>query len=139
MIALTLAIVALSAAAFARTQALKQVEPPIAGIEVDAAVVPGCDCPRETARLSFTLARAQPVDAAVVDEEGQAVRTLLDGVLQGSGRVTLMWDGAGEDGESVPAGDYRLRVELAVPERTIVIPSDIRVEPEGGPDRGRPG
>lgn len=128
MTALTLLIVLLSAAAFARTQMLKQEEPPIAGIDFDGGLAPGCDCPRETAILSFTLEGAQPLTATVLDEDEQPVATLLDGALRASGRVKLEWDGTSDRGAPVPAGDYRLRVDLAVPDRTIVVPTDVRVE-----------
>lgn len=139
--AVTLAVVLFSTAAFVRTQALKQEEAPIAGIRFDGAVTPGCDCPRQRATLSFTLARAQPVTAAVVDEEGRPVRTLLDGALRASGRENLTWDGTDDTGEVVPDGDYRLRVDLVVPDRTITIPADVRVEAKAGsaPRPGRGG
>jgi hypothetical protein len=131
----TLAVVVFSTAAFVRTQALKQEEAPIAGIRFDGRVSPGCDCPREQAELSFTLDRAQPIGATIVDEDGDPVRTLLDGALRASGRETLRWDGADQAGEAVPDGDYRLRVDLAVPDRSITIPADVRVE--GGSDSAR--
>lgn len=128
LVALTLAIVLLSAAAFAWTQIQKQEEAPIAGIRFDGRVAPGCDCARETAELSFTLSRAQPITATIVDEEERPVRTLLDGALRGSGRETLTWDGRDDLGGVVEDGDYRLQVDLAVPDRAITIPSDVRVE-----------
>jgi hypothetical protein len=128
----TLAVVAFSTVAFVRTQALKQEEAPIAGIRFDGRVTPGCDCPRDRAELSFTLERAQPITATIVDQDGGAVRTLLDGALRAGGRATLVWDGTDETGDVVPEGDYRLRVDLAVPDRAITIPADVRVEPETG-------
>lgn len=130
--ALTLVIVLLSTGAFAWTQIRKQEEAPIAGIRFDGRVAPGCECPRETATLSFTLDRAQPLTATMVDEEARPVRTLLDGALRGSGRETLAWDGRDDDGRVVPDGDYRLQVDLAVPDRTITIPSDVEVEARAG-------
>ena len=135
----TLAIVLFSTAAFVRTQMLKQDEAPIAGIRFQGGLTPGCDCPREAAKLSFTLERAQPLTATVVDEDEEPVRTLLDGALRAGGRETLTWDGTDDDGEVVPDGDYRLRVDLATPDRTITIPADVRVESEraaaGSPSR----
>jgi hypothetical protein len=128
MTVVTLAIVVFSTAAFVWTQVLKQEEAPIAGIRFDGAVAPGCDCPREEASLSFTLDRAQPITATMVDEDGEPVRTLLDGALRGSGRETLTWDGRDDAGRVVPDGDYRLRVDLVTPDRTITIPADVRVE-----------
>ena len=128
---LTLAIVVLATAAFVRAQALKQEDPPISGIEIARTLEQGCECPRETARMAFSLRRAQPITAAVVDEDEEPVRTLLDSELRASGRVKLAWDGTDEAGERVPEGEYRLRIDLAVPDRSIVIPDDVRVERSG--------
>ena len=131
MTVVTLAIVVLCAAAFAWTQMLKQEEVPVTGIDIDRGVAPGCDCPREEARLSFVLQRAQPVTATVVDDSEAPVRTLLAGALRGSGRQTLTWNGAGDDGRVVPDGDYRLRLDLAEPDRVILLPDRITVEASG--------
>lgn len=125
--ALTLGIAVLAIAAFAYTQARKQEGSPIAGIRFDSQVVPGCDCPREEAALSLVLERAQPIDATVVDESEEPVRTLVDGEPRESGRLTLRWDGTDDAGRPLPEGDYRLRVDLAAPDRTIVIPADVRL------------
>lgn len=136
MTALTLAIVLLSAVAFVRTQMLKQEEVPITGIEFDKTISAGCGCPREQGKLSFVLQRAQPVSATVVDEDDESVRTLLDGALRASGRETLAWDGTDDAGRIVPDGDYRLRVELAAPDRTITIPTEVKVEAASGEASG---
>lgn len=128
LIAITLAIVAFAIAAFAYAQVRKQEEPPIGGIRFDSRLMPTCDCPADTAPLSFTLSESQPLDATVVDEEGNTVRTLLSGEPQESGRLTLQWDGTDARGAPVPAGNYRLRLDLTEPPRTIVIPTDVRVE-----------
>ncbi len=130
--ALTLVIVLLSTAAFAWTQAQKQEEVPITGIRLDRELRPGCECPRQAAELSFGLHRAQPVTATIVSGDGEPVRTLLDGALRESGRQTLSWEGTADDGDVVPDGEYQLRVELAVPDRTILIPNEIRVRAPGG-------
>lgn len=135
MTALTLAIVLLSVVAFVRTQMLKQEEVPITGIEFDRTVSAGCGCPREQAKLSFVLQRAQPVSATVVDDDGEPVRTLLDGALRASGRETLAWDGRDDAGRIVAEGDYRLRVELATPDRTIVIPTEVKLKTASGAAR----
>lgn len=128
MTVVTLLIVLLSAAAFAWTQALKQEDPAVGGIEVDRTLRPGCDCPREVAKLSFVIDRAQPISATIVDQDGAPVRTLLDGALRESGRETLSWDGSRDDGRPAPPGEYRLELVLAVPDRTVEIPSDVELE-----------
>gem|GEM_PF-6681809 len=128
MTALTLVIVLLSASAFVWTQMLKQEDAPVGGIEIDRELRPGCECSREVAKLSFVLERAQPVTATVVDEDGAPVRVLLDGALRAGGRETLTWDGTDAAGRPAPDGDYRLELDLATPDRTIEIPSDVALE-----------
>lgn len=136
---MTLALVALSAVAFVRTQMLKDEEVPIAGIDFDKRVSPGCACPERKARLSFVLRRAQPLTAVIVDEDERPVRTLLDGALRGSGRETIAWDGTDDGGRAVPDGEYRLKLGLAAPDRTVVIPTAVKVKAaeQAGP-RERP-
>lgn len=121
--ALTVAIVLLAGAAFVRAQMLKQVDPPIRDIEIGRRVVLG----EEPARLSFDLRRAQPVTAAIVDGDDATVRELLDGALRGSGNVRLEWDGTDSAGQVVPEGGYRLRVDLAAPDRSITLPDEVQV------------
>jgi hypothetical protein len=128
MTIVTLLIVVLSAAAFAWTQALKQEEPPVGGIEFDRVLRPGCDCPQEESKLSFVLDRAQPVTATMVDENGAPVKTLLEGVARESGRETLTWNGTDDEGRLAAPGEYRLELDLATPDRTIEIPSDVELE-----------
>lgn len=128
LIALTMAVVAFAVGAFAYAQVRKQEESPVAGIRVGGVVMPGCDCPRETIELSFTLSETQELAASVVDRRGELVRTLLDGEVRERGRVTLGWDATGDSGRAVRTGDYRLRLDLTEPPRTVVIPTEIRVE-----------
>lgn len=125
--AVTLGLVALSAVAFVRTQMLKQEEVPVAGIDFDKTVSPGCGCPDRKATLSFVIRRAQPLTATMVTEEDEPVRTLLDAALRASGRETIAWDGRDDAGRIVPEGEYRLELDLAVPDRTVVIPTTVNV------------
>lgn len=62
-------------------------------------------------KTSFRYAAARPQRAriAVYNASGALVRTLVDGVLSGSG--SLAWDGATATGMRAPAGIYFLRVE----------------------------
>jgi hypothetical protein len=128
MTVVTLVIVALSAVAFVRTQALKQEEPPIGGIDVGGRVVPGCDCPLEAAQLSFRLRRSQPIEAVVVDDEERPVRTLLRSTPRTGETVRLDWDGTDDAGRPAAPGEYRLLIDLATPDRDVVLPEEITVE-----------
>ena len=127
--AATLVLVFLALVAFARTQALKQVDPPIEGLRAGAKIMPGCDCPRDDAELAFRLVDAQAVDAVVVDEENVPVRTLATGAPTPSGEVTLEWDGTDDAGRIVPGGRYRLRLDLRETDRSITVPDEVVVRP----------
>ena len=98
---------------------------PYAGILPSGAVdVPGPALPRELAlsmpapnplrgatTLRLALPRAAAVAAAVYDQQGRVVRTLLAGT-QPAGEHTLRWDGHDEAGRAVPSGMYFVRCEV---------------------------
>jgi len=126
--ALTLVLVVATAAAFVWTQVLKAQRPAVRPLGFDELVMPGCDCDRATATLPIRLGRAQAVDAAIVDADERPVRTLARDQLRGSGATSFLWSGRDDAGAVVPDGEYRLRLELSEPERSIVIPRPIRVE-----------
>ena len=58
----------------------------------------------------IALARASETRVAVFDLDGRLVRTLLPSSVAGAGRRTLVWDGIGDDGRTVPAGVYWVRM-----------------------------
>ena len=128
-IALTLALVVGAVAAFAQTQALKAERPPARPLDFDQKLTPGCDCDEAAATLMVGLRDGQRLDAAIVDEDERSVRTLATNELRGGGPVRFVWTGRDDSGEPVPAGDYRLRLALTEPERSITLPKPIAVEP----------
>ena len=125
----TLVIVVLALVAFARTQALKQIDPPIEALRVEAKLTPGCGCPDASSELSFRLVESQTIDAVIVDAAGTPVRTLAAGERTASGEVMLEWDAKDERGEVVPGGRYRLRVDLHETGRSITVPEEVVVRP----------
>jgi hypothetical protein len=125
--ALTLALLVGSVAAFAYAETLKLDRGPLGRGRVQRVVSPGCDCPRETTRIRFTLHRAERLDVDVVNEDGEVVATLLADELRPKGRVVLTWDGRGEGGEAAPEGDYRIRIRLVDEDRTITLPRRVTV------------
>jgi hypothetical protein len=127
-IALVLALLAGTAAAFAVTERLKLVRSPIAAPRIDKTFSPVCDCPQERALVSFRLRRADDVDLAIVDGDGDVVRTLFTGRGFPVGTVAETWDGRDDAGRIVPEGSYRPRVHLERERRTIVLPNPIRVD-----------
>jgi hypothetical protein len=92
-------------------------------------------------RICFQLPRDDVVSVAMVDEDERIVRELqaptpLDGDPPGDeGRPEsetvhcFDWDGASDDGVPVPAGRYRLRVELHEADRVGVSGERIEIEP----------
>jgi hypothetical protein len=133
--ALTLALLVGSVAAFTYAETLKLDRGPLARGRVQHVVSPGCDCPRETARIGFTLHRAERLDVEVVNGDGEVVRTLLADELRPKGRVVLTWDGRdgrSEGGEAAPEGDYRIRVRVVDEDRTITLPGHVTVTAPAG-------
>ncbi len=137
-IVLTLALVVGAVAAFAQTQALKAERPPARALDFDQRLAPGCGCDEASATLTVNLREGQRIDAAIVDEDERPVRTLAANALLGGGPVRFVWTGRGDDGEPVAPGEYRLRLALTEPERSITLPKPITVEPAGaGSERDR--
>jgi hypothetical protein len=90
-------------------------------------------------RICFQLPRDDTVEAAIVDDAERPVFVLARGFLQGDppgdeGRPTKEtahcydWDGRGDDGVPVAAGEYRLRVSLAEADRVAVSGERLTVE-----------
>ena len=127
-IALVVALLVGTAAAFAVTERLKLVRSPIAAPDIDRVFSPVCDCDRDEASIAFRLREGDRVDLAIVDEDGDVVRTLFESRSQPTGRLEASWDGRDDDGEVVPEGAYRPRVHLARQRRTIVLPNPIQVD-----------
>jgi len=46
----------------------------------------------------------------VHDARGRRVRTVLDGMVTDEAALSLVWDGADDDGASVPSGVYHFRL-----------------------------
>jgi FlgD Ig-like domain len=128
MTLLALALVGGSVAAFTYTEALKLETKPVGRASFDRWLSPVCDCPRETARLTFRLREPKRLDVTVADADGKRVRVLESGAFHPKGRVRLSWDGRDDAGQVVPDGAYRVRVRLLDERRAIAIPVDVNVD-----------
>jgi hypothetical protein len=125
---LVVALLAATAAAFALTQGLKLQKSPISGTEVPRRVFsPVCDCPTDTAPISFRLREADRVDVEILDGD-RVVRTIVDGRSYPAGRVTVEWDGRDDAGEVLSEGSYDPRVRLREAHQTITLPNPIRID-----------
>jgi len=128
-VALVAALLVATAAAFAYTERLKLTPSPILGTVVPTKVFsPTCECPTDTAQITFRLRRRDRVTATMVDEKGDVVRTLVTEQPESRGPVSLYWDGRDDLGQVVRDGSYRPRVKLSLNRRTIVLPNPIRVD-----------
>lgn len=125
---LVVALLAATAAAFVLTQGLKSQPSPIRGTQVDDVFSPVCACETETAAISFRLRESDRIDAAIVDERGEIVRTLERGARYEAGPVALRWDGRDDAGRVLPEGSYKPRIRLREEHSTIVLPSPIEID-----------
>lgn len=128
---LLVALIALAAVAFLRTEQLKLTKSPIARPEIKQWFSPTCagspDC-RTAARLRFTLRSPETVTLEIRDADGHTVRTLERDARHPKGLVKAAWDGRDDAGDVAPDGRYELAVHLKSGDRTITIPSPIIVD-----------
>jgi FlgD Ig-like domain len=123
-----LALLVATTTAFALTEALKLDRTPTPRARFDVLFSPVCMCRADTARLPVRFRRADTIDAVVVADGGQRVRTLARGRRQPSGRFVFLWDGRDDAGRIVRDGSYRLRLSFGKDDRTIELPNEIRVD-----------
>ena len=76
--------------------------------------------------LTFLLRSPQKISLTIVDSGGNTVRHLVTNRSYPKGRVTVFWDGAGDNGRRLPDGAYRLAIHL--PSRTITVPTNILID-----------
>ena len=128
MTVLVLALLAATTTAFALTEALKLERSPVTRPRFKSVFSPTCACRRATARLVVKLKKADTIDAVMVDEDGNEVRTLVSDEGRTRGRTVFRWDGRDDQGAVVPDGIYRLRLHFAKGDWTILIPNTVRVD-----------
>ncbi|HYY75880.1 MAG TPA: FlgD immunoglobulin-like domain containing protein [Gaiellaceae bacterium] len=80
-------------------------------------ITPNGDGNADRARISFTLSKRANV-RVTVRASGTAVRTLLDGERPG-GRVTVVWDGADDEGAPLPDRRYWVRIEASAGDERV--------------------
>jgi hypothetical protein len=114
-----------TAAAFAVTQGLKSQRSPIFDTRVDKLVSPDAGT---SATIAFRVRETDRMTVAVVDGDGEAVRTLLHRRRVGPGRFEFPWDGRDDSGRALPEGDYRPRIRLADERNTITLPNRIELD-----------
>jgi len=133
LIAVSLALLIGSAAAFTRTEKLKLTPAPVAKPKFQRHLYPNCACPEAKVRLSLLFRRPERVDVSVVDPDGAHVATLVREKHLMAGRTSFRWNGRDDAGEVVARGRYRLQIRLVGDRRTILIPTTIVVAPDASP------
>ena len=127
-IALVLALIAGTAAAFAVTETLKTTTAPILRTKVSKTFSPVCRCATNTASVRFELRRADKLTLAIQDAAGKTVRVLFTSKRTPAGLHAFGWNGRRDDGTRAPDGEYRPRVELEDADRVIVLPNRIALD-----------
>jgi len=123
-------------AAFFVAQKLKNGPTVIAGFQIHtdrqgaALFSPNGDGRRDRMRVGFSLTVDDRVTVTVLDQEGEAVRTIVDDEpLKAYRRLNAVrWDGKDDDGNRVPDGRYRIRVTLRNQGRSWVSPRSVLVD-----------
>jgi len=127
-IALVLALIAGTAAAFAITETLKTSPSPILRTRVAKTFSPVCACATNVASIAFELRRADRLTIAVQDAAGRTVRVLFTGRRTAAGPHAWGWNGRTDAGTRAPDGLYRPRVELDDADRVVLLPNRIRLD-----------
>ena len=125
--ALLFVLIGATAGAFVITEGLKLEKSPITKVSVEPKIFsPTCECDTDLMLIAFRLRKADRVTLAIVDKNGNLVRTLVGPVQRSKGPFSASWDGRDEDGAVVRDGTYRARVHLR--HRTILMPNRLRVD-----------
>lgn len=122
-------LVLATSAAFLVAQRLKRSTPIVDRVYYPHYIAPGCNgCKHPTARFYFAVRHAGHVSAAVVNDAGDTVRTLVDDRRLSRRRHSYLWNGRGDDGAIAPDGVYHLRVTLRDEGRSVTSPLRITLD-----------
>jgi hypothetical protein len=126
--AFVLLLIAATAAAFALTQHAKLERSPIYAPHIDAVFSPNGKV-KPVANIAFRVRPSERIDVWVQNSKGHRVAMLLaNRAVHANALVQLVWDSITPSGLAVPDGVYRPVVKLLRSHRTIVLPSDIRLD-----------
>ena len=120
---LLLALIALTLVGFAVTRGVRVRDDIVNTVRISTEIGPG-----EKARIRFTTTIADDrADVLITDSSDRQVRALALGVPLGATVHRYTWDGTGDDGRRVAAGEYGIRVILGEAGRDIKPPGRVRV------------
>lgn len=126
-VAVAVALLVATAAAFVITERLKLTPSPIGGTRVTKTFSPVCGCATSRASVLFRLRRGGLIEVDVIDEKGSLVRRLAMRRFR-RGWLSFAWVGRDLAGRVSADGEYRIRVVLRSEHRTIVFPNLIRLD-----------
>jgi hypothetical protein len=128
--AVVLALLTATALAFVITESAKLEKSPIMGTKVTPIFSPDAVDPKlKNAHVIFRLRTTERIEAWIQDSEGNRVRDLqAPRTFKRGTRLDLIWDGFTDSGTVVPDGVYMPVVKLLRSHRTIVLPSEIRLD-----------
>lgn len=127
-LALVVALLAATTAAFIVSEGLKLEASPITRTHVTKSFAPACDCAKHEAKIQFTLRRRDTLTVVILDQDDRVVRTLLTAGPVPKGRQRFTWDGTDARGRIVSEGPYLPRVRLQRERRSITLPNPITVD-----------
>jgi hypothetical protein len=126
--AVVLALLTATALAFVITESAKLERSPIMGTKVTPLFSPSGVGPK-TADVIFRLRTTERIEAWIEDRKGNRVRDLQSPrTFEHGSRLDLVWDGFTDNGVLVPDGVYMPVVKLLRSHRTIVLPSEIKLD-----------
>lgn len=115
--------------AFFVSQRLKQSPRVVRALTITSLFSPNGDNRRERASIRLELDRSDDVTVRIIDENGDAVRTLVDDRrFPARQPIQLYWNGRADDNAVVPDGTYRVRVTLRDAGRSAVFAREITVD-----------
>lgn len=128
--ALVLALLAATAAAFALTERAKLELSPIYGTQQAQVFSPDSKvAAKKLAHIRFHVRKSENIDVWIQSSDGKKVDNLLvHRAVRPRELVQVVWDAFTPSGVGVPDGTYRAVVKLERSHRTIVLPSDIKVD-----------
>ena len=126
--AVVLALLTATALAFVVTESAKLEKSPIVGTNVTPLFSPSGVGPK-SADVIFRLRTKERIEAWIQDSKGNRVRLLqAPRTFKRGTQLDLVWDGFTDSGIVVPDGVYMPVVKLLRSHRTIVLPSEIRLD-----------
>jgi len=117
----TLVLLAATAVAFGRIEALKLETNPVEGPQIAPTFSPVCHCAQDVATIKFRLVKTGSLTLTVT-AGNHVIRTLTHGRRFRRGHLHFTWNGRDDAGKLVPDGTYHFRVLLSGEHRSIQLP-----------------